>query len=202
MPEIKIGILALQGAFAKHDEMLKSLGVKTQLVRTPQDLLQCDGLIIPGGESTTIFRQINFIQLNDPLQEFSTQKPIFGTCAGLILMSKEVIADPSIQTLGILDISVERNAFGRQVESFKTDLEVIISAREKFQFPSVFIRAPRIRQCTNHVKVLASLENEPVLVQQGIHLGASFHPELTANNRIHQYFAPLVEKIKKGLKII
>jgi len=194
MPKLKIGILALQGAFAKHEEMLKTLGVDTILVRTPADLSLCDALVIPGGESTTIFRQINFIQLDEPLKQFAGQKPIFGTCAGLILMSKEVIAYPSIQTLGILDIAVERNAFGRQAESFRTELTVSVSPRETFLFPSVFIRAPRIRQCTHNVKVLASYDNEPVLVQQGNHLGASFHPELTSSNLIHKYFLSLVKK--------
>jgi pyridoxal 5'-phosphate synthase pdxT subunit len=198
MSKLKVGILALQGAFAKHEKMIQSLGADTVLVRTPQDLASCDALIIPGGESTTIFRQIHFIQLEEPLKDFAKQNPIFGTCAGLILMAKEVIGDPSLQTLGLLDIAVERNAFGRQAESFRTELEVFPSQRETFIAPAVFIRAPRIRQCTHHVDVLASFDNEPVLVKQGFHLGASFHPELTSNNLIHKYFLSMIKKTQKG----
>lgn len=190
-----IGVLALQGAFAKHVAMLESIGIHAVEIRKPEDLAVCQGLIIPGGESTTIMRQINFINFAEALKEFSKHKPIFGTCAGLILISQEIIADP-MEPFGILNVSVERNAFGRQYESFSTNINAKLSSSKSELFPAVFIRAPRIRHCGPGVEVLAALEGEPVLVKQGFHLGATFHPELTQNTLVHKYFASLVEKIR------
>lgn len=187
-----VGVLALQGAFAKHVAMLRTLGATPIEVRKPEDLDSCEGLIIPGGESTVIYHQIQFIHLLDKLQEFAEKKPIFGTCAGLILMSQKVIAD-SIQPLGVLDISVERNAFGRQAESFSTTIEIQLESKKKQLFPAIFIRAPRIRVYSPQVKVLSFFEEEAVLVQQGFHLGATFHPELTDNVCIHEYFIHLIQ---------
>lgn len=190
---VVIGVLALQGAFAKHIAMLESLGIHTIDVRKPEDLEVCQGLIIPGGESTTMTRQIDYIHLTDPLKEFAKKKPLFGTCAGLILMSQEIYADPR-EPFRILDIAVERNAFGRQYESFTVNLEAKLIADKKEIVPAVFIRAPRIRHCGPEVEILASFEQEPVLVKQGFHLGATFHPELTHSTAIHKYFVSLVEK--------
>jgi len=189
MADITVGVLALQGAFAKHIQMIQSLGCKAIEVRKPKDLDKCQGLIIPGGESTVITRQIKFIGMGGALQEFTKTKPIFGTCAGLILISREIIADV-MQPMGLIDIAVERNAFGRQAESFTVDMDVELKSKERFK--AVFIRAPRIRQASGDVKILARYEGEPVLVQQGHHLGASFHPELTGNPLIHQHFLDIV----------
>lgn len=190
MADVMIGVLALQGAFAKHVHMIQSLGYQAVEVRKPKELEKCQGLIIPGGESTVITRQIKFIGMGGALQEFANSNPVFGTCAGLILISREIMAD-AMQPMGLLDIAVERNAFGRQAESFTADLEIDIVPKQKLK--AVFIRAPRIRQATQEVKILAHYEGEPVLVQQGRHLGATFHPELTHNPLIHKYFVDIVQ---------
>lgn len=198
MVSLNVGVLALQGAFSKHIEMLQKLNVNAMEIRRPEELDSCEGLIIPGGESTTILKQMGFIHLTDKLKEFSLEKPIFGTCAGLILMAQEIVADKRITPLGILDISVERNAFGRQLESFNTDIEVSFNPSNPEIFPAFFIRAPRIRSCSSSVNILSTYENEPILIRQGIHLGATFHPELTDNPSIHAYFLELIKKTKKN----
>lgn len=180
-----IGVLALQGAFAKHEATIRKLGEKPLEVRKARDLFECDALIIPGGESTVIFRQLDFIELRNPIQEFGKEKPIFGTCAGLILMSKKVLNDPLVP-FGMLDVEVERNAFGRQAESFKTEVELETSPPQDIS--AIFIRAPRIRSVGPEVKVLASYEGEPILVNQGLHWGATFHPELTDELAVHRLF--------------
>jgi pyridoxal 5'-phosphate synthase pdxT subunit len=191
MSHLKVGVLALQGAFAKHKEMLLSLGVDVLEVRKPDELSTCDALIIPGGESTTMMRQINFIKMAQELVRFAQSKPVFGTCAGLILMSKEIISDP-MRPFGLLDIKVERNAFGRQAESFSTHIDVEFGHSKVKTLPAVFIRAPRIRESQAPVEILATYENEPILVKQGLHLGASFHPELTGDSSIHRFFLSLI----------
>lgn len=188
-----IGVLALQGAFAKHIEMLKSLGVNTIEVRHPEDLAGCDALIIPGGESTVISRQMHFIHFEDPLRAYAQQKPIFGTCAGLILMSKEVVG-ATVVPFGMIHITVERNAFGRQAESFKTKIECSMGKDKSRLIPAIFIRAPRIKSCGSEVKVIGIFEQEPVLVQQGKHLAATFHPELTEDATVHRYFLSIVKE--------
>jgi pyridoxal 5'-phosphate synthase pdxT subunit len=188
-----IGVLALQGAFAKHIEMLNSLKVKAVEVRTPEDLLACDALIIPGGESTVMMKQIGFIKMGPTLAEFSKEKPVFGTCAGLILMSNEIIGDKMVP-FKIIDVAVERNAFGRQAESFVTDIQVALKPGHSKQIPALFIRAPRIRSVGEEVKVLAEFEGEAVLIQQGRHLACTFHPELTDDTTIHAYFLKLISK--------
>lgn len=190
-----IGVLALQGAFKKHLEMLLSLGANAIEVRKVEDLAHCDALIIPGGESTTILKQIDFVGLEQPLKDFASQKPIFGTCAGLILISHEILKD-KMKPFNLLNISVERNAFGRQCESFQAEVELHLSGVKSRHFPAIFIRAPRIRAVGEEVQVLAAFEGEPILVRQGIHLGATFHPELTSNPAIHQYFLHLVKNQK------
>ena len=180
-----IGVLALQGAFAKHAAAIHKLNQEPKEVRKTSDLYECDALIIPGGESTVIFRQLDFIELRDPIQDFGKFKPIFGTCAGLILMSKKVLNDPLVP-FGMLDVEVERNAFGRQAESFKTEVE--LSLKPSKMIPAVFIRAPRIRAAGKDVKVLAEYEGEPVLVRDGLHWGATFHPELNDDLSVHRAF--------------
>jgi pyridoxal 5'-phosphate synthase pdxT subunit len=193
MDPLVIGVLALQGAFAKHIERLKELKVKAVEVRVPSDLLLCDALIIPGGESTVMMKQIRFIKMEKPLAEFALTKPLFGTCAGLILMSKEIIGDKMVP-FNLVDVAVERNAFGRQADSFRTDLQVVLKPGHTKQVPALFIRAPRIRSVGEEVKVLAEFEGEAVLIQQGRHLACTFHPELTDDTTIHAHFLKLVSK--------
>jgi len=185
-----IGVLALQGDFAKHIDMLKTLGVNTIEVRKATDLDLCDGLIIPGGESTVMLLQLDFIGMRESLKKFIKIKPVFGTCAGLILLSNDIQAS-SMTPLAVLDVSVERNAFGRQIDSFETDLEVSLSQGQLQTLPVFFIRAPRIRRIGSNVVVLAIYQGEPVLVRQGNILGASFHPELTNCNVIHKFFVDM-----------
>lgn len=188
-----IGVLALQGAFSKHMMMLESIGVQALDIRKPIELSLCDGLIIPGGESTTMMRQVGFINLEESIKEFAKTRPVFGTCAGLILMSQEIIGDV-MEPFGLLNVSVERNAFGRQYESFSVNLSASLGAVKPQTIAAFFIRAPRIRSCGPHVEVLAAYEHEPVLVKQGFHLGATFHPELTHDTSIHHYFMELVKQ--------
>jgi 5'-phosphate synthase pdxT subunit len=197
MSSLTIGVLAFQGAFAKHIEMLQFLGVKTVEVRKPIDLAACDALIIPGGESTTMMKRMQFIEFLDSFRDFAKIKPVFGTCAGLILMSHDILAD-EMQPFNLLDITAERNAFGRQVESFQADVDF---TPKKFpekgtahKLPAIFIRAPRIRRVGSEVQILATYQEEPVLVQQGFHLGATFHPELTKDSRVHAYFLKLCKR--------
>lgn len=190
MKKRSVGVLALQGAFSKHAAVIDSLGVTPILVRKPSELEECDSLIIPGGESTTMSSRIDFIGLREPLLDFSKTKPIFGTCAGLILMSK-TCHDPLVSCFGILDIEVERNAFGRQSESFSTDIEIAFAEKKK-QLHAIFIRAPKITKTSEDVKILASFNGEPILIQQGHHLGATFHPELSEDSSVHYYFLSIL----------
>lgn len=191
---VVVGVLALQGDFAKHIIFLRSIGVEAKEVRKVEDLEGCDGLIIPGGESTVMIRQIEFIHMREALSAFAKEKPLFGTCAGLILMSKQIQNSP-LQSLGLIDVAVERNAFGRQVESFQARVEVTLQSEHVKNIPAFFIRAPRIREVGKEVEVLGTFRGEPVLVRQGHHLGASFHPELTTDPAVHLYF---IDMIKKG----
>lgn len=195
---MRIGVLALQGDFGKHAEVLQSLGMEVQEVRKSQDLENCEGLIIPGGESTVILRQLDFIKMRDALLAFARQKPLFGTCAGLILMSKRV-QDFHLEPLQLLDVTVERNAFGRQIESFQAFISLEFTPDHSKTFPAFFIRAPRIRECGKEVQILAKLEGEPILVRQGYLLGASFHPELTADPQVHQYFIEMIRQSQKRI---
>ncbi|MBA3721309.1 MAG: pyridoxal 5'-phosphate synthase glutaminase subunit PdxT [Parachlamydiaceae bacterium] len=193
-----IGVLALQGDFSKHIQILQSIGVVTKEVRKPEDLDNCDGLIIPGGESTVILHQLNFIGMVEKLQKFAETKPLFGTCAGLILMSSQV-QDSPLKTLKLLNITVERNAFGRQIASFRAFIQMELKEKgHQTLYPAFFIRAPRIRANGPEVQVLGTYQNEPILVRQGHHLGASFHPELTGDPAIHQYFLDIVQNNKKS----
>jgi len=185
----KIGVLGLQGAYAKHLAVLQQLDVQAVDVRKPGDLEECHGLIIPGGESTTMTKLINEIDMHDALLKFSVDRPVFGTCAGMILMAAKV-DDGRVKTLNLLDIEVERNAYGRQIDSFIDELDVTTNG-QAFSMRGVFIRAPRIKKMGDGVEVLASVNGEPVLVQEGHHMAAAFHPELTGETRIHNYFSTL-----------
>jgi pyridoxal 5'-phosphate synthase pdxT subunit len=190
---MKIGVLALQGDFAEHISMLKKLGVETAEVRLPEHLKSLDGLIIPGGESTTIGKLATAYNLMEPLQEFGKDHAIWGTCAGAIFLSKDVSRDQPL--LGLMDIKVQRNAFGRQVDSFETDLEVdeIMKATgTEHPYHAVFIRAPLIESVHGKAKVLSALEDGRIVAaQEGHLLATSFHPELTADTRFHEYFISL-----------
>ena len=185
----KIGVLGLQGAYAKHLAVLQQLDVQAVDVRMPGDLEECHGLIIPGGESTTMTKLINEIDMHDALLKFSVDHPVFGTCAGMILMATKV-DDDRVKTLNLLDIEVGRNAYGRQIDSFIDELDVTTNG-QAFSMRGVFIRAPRIKNMGDGVEVLASVNGEPVLVQEGHHMAAAFHPELTGETRIHNYFSTL-----------
>lgn len=189
MTDMVVGVLALQGDFEKHFEMLKSLKVTARDVRRPSQLEECHGLIIPGGESTVMMKQMEFINFKASLIEFAQRKPIFGTCAGLILIAQEIVSSP-MQPLGLIDVVVERNAFGTQVNSFSTEIQVQLEHSQTL--PAIFIRAPRIRHCQAEVKILGSYQNEAVLVRQGHHLGATFHPELTGDDSIHRFFLSMI----------
>jgi len=193
---MKIGVLALQGAFIEHIKMLEALGAEAVEVRLPEDLAGLDGLIIPGGESTTIGKLATEFGLMVPLQAFARTRPVWGTCAGMIFMAKDIgRAQP---LLGVMDIEVERNAFGRQVDSFEADLEVpaLNGASEK-PFPAVFIRAPRLLDADEEagVEVLARLpDGTAVAARQGQWLVTAFHPELSDDLRFHRYFLEMVER--------
>ena len=190
---MRIGVLALQGDFAEHIAMLRRLGVDAVEVRLPHELEGLDGLIIPGGESTTIGKLAIAYDLVEPLKEFGEEKAIWGTCAGAIFLSKDAHRPQAL--LGLMDISVERNAFGRQVASFETDLEVpVLRQVEPVEAPyhAVFIRAPLIEKVQGNAQTLACLpDGRIVAAQQGRLLATSFHPELTPDDRFHRYFLKL-----------
>ncbi len=196
---MRVGVLALQGAFIEHINMLKSLGVEAVEVRLPEQLAGLDGLIIPGGESTTIGKLAVMYGFMEPLRRFAAEKALWGTCAGMIFMAK-AIGDGRSQhgqpLLAIMDIVVDRNAFGRQVDSFEADLRVsVFENGQSKPFPAVFIRAPKLVAAKGDARVIAELEDgTAVAAQQGKWLATSFHPELTGDDRFHQYFLQLAGK--------
>jgi 5'-phosphate synthase pdxT subunit len=177
----KIGVLALQGNFREHAAMLRRLGADVIEVRKAEQLEGLDGLVIPGGESTTFMRLMRLYGLDAGIGSFDG--PVFGTCAGMIVLDRN--------HLGAIDLEVDRNAFGRQVASFESDLELAGDSRP---LRGVFIRAPRVREVGDEVEVLAELDGEPVLVRDGRFLAASFHPELTEDTRVHELFLAAVEE--------
>ncbi len=189
---MKIGVLASQGAFAEHIKTLHKLDIEVVPVRLPEELKGLDGLILPGGESTTISKLMDAYDLMHRISSLAKQgMPIFGTCAGMILLAKKISGN-NTTSLGLMDITVKRNAFGRQVDSFETDLKV--PALGKVPFPAVFIRAPVIESCEKDVEVLARLDdNTIVAVKQGKLLATAFHPELTNDLRFHQYFLDITK---------
>lgn len=177
------GVLALQGGFAAHKKTLENLGYSPVLVRNNKDLDRIDRLIIPGGESTVMIRLLNRYGLKDPLlRRIRSGMPVFGTCAGMILLSSG-ISDSNQETLGLMDFHVKRNAYGRQIASFETEL-----TWEGIHVPALFIRAPQICKYGSDVEVLLRHEESPVLVKQDRLLAASFHPELTDSKEFHKYF--------------
>ena len=188
---MKIGVLAIQGDFAEHIVMLKRLGVETAEVRLPAHLAGLDGLIMPGGESTTIGKLAVDFNLVEPLRHFGKEHAIWGTCAGAIFLSKDARRNQPL--LGIMDITVQRNAFGRQVDSFEADLP-IPQLGEGGSYHAIFIRAPIIESVYGPASVLSSLpDGRIVAAQQGKLLATSFHPELTEDLRFHQYFLSLAQ---------
>ena len=178
---MKIGVLALQGNFREHAAMLRRLGAEAVEVRKPEQLEGLDGLVVPGGESTTFIRLMRLYGLEDAIRAF--QQPMLGTCAGLIVLDRD--------HLRLVDVEVARNAYGRQVSSFEADLEL---AGEDEPLRGVFIRAPRVTAAGDGAEVLARLDGEPVLLRQGRFLVATFHPELTDDTRVHELFLELVRE--------
>jgi pyridoxal 5'-phosphate synthase pdxT subunit len=186
----RVGVLALQGDFEAHGRALEKAGAQVVYVRKAEELKEIDGLVLPGGESTTMLKLLNLEDLMKPLGEFAREKPVLATCAGVILMAREV-SNPQQESLGILDLAVERNGYGRQIDSRIVELEPSSDFQERAgagKLEAVFIRAPVIHKIGPAGKVLASYLEHPVLVEQGRHLAATFHPELTTDNRVHQLF--------------
>jgi 5'-phosphate synthase pdxT subunit len=178
---MKIGVLAVQGNFREHAAMLRRLGAEPVEIRKPEEMHGLDGLVIPGGESTTFMRLMQLYGLDEAVRAF--EEPVLGTCAGMIVLDRG--------HLGAVDIEVDRNAYGRQVASFEADLEL---AGDSEPLRGVFIRAPRVREVGPEVEVLAELDGEPVLLREGRFIVASFHPELTDDTRVHRRFLDLVRE--------
>ncbi|MCY4464406.1 MAG: pyridoxal 5'-phosphate synthase glutaminase subunit PdxT [Chloroflexi bacterium] len=190
---MKIGVLALQGAFIEHNKMLANLGVTAVEVRLPHQLAELDGLIIPGGESTTIGKLASAYGLIKPLRQFAAAKPTWGTCAGMIFLAKDIGIEQQ-PILGSMDITVDRNAFGRQIHSFETDLAIAEIGDPPFH--AVFIRAPVVTAVEASVNVLACLDDGRIVAVRQRHLLATaFHPELTDDLRLHGYFCGIVNGI-------
>jgi 5'-phosphate synthase pdxT subunit len=187
MPKSQLaGILGLQGDFARHQRNVEELGVPTRIVRNSADLEPCTHLIIPGGESTTIQKLLDFTGLRQPLIDFGRSRPVWGTCAGMILLAREV-DDPRQTPLNLIDIAVRRNAYGRQIASFTTDMSLPFLGNGT-PFHAVFIRAPIMESHGPDVTPLADVDGRTVLARQGRVLVSSFHPELTRDLRLHEYF--------------
>ena len=182
-----VGVLALQGDFEAHRRALERSGARAVEVRTADQMAGCDGLILPGGESTTMLKLLEIENLLEPLRDFGRHKPIYGSCAGAILLAHEV-SHPAQPSLGLMDIAVERNGYGRQIDS--RIARVAVEGERDFE--AVFIRAPIIRSVGEGVRVLARYEGDPVWVEQGRHMVTTFHPELTDDELVHRHF---VEKL-------
>ena len=192
---MSIGVLAIQGDFEAHLRTLGRIGAAGVEVRSVETLASVDGLILPGGESTTMLKFIEDENLADSIIAFARQrKPIFGTCAGAILLAREVY-NPAQASLGLIDLAVERNGYGRQVDSFVAEAEAVIDGGP---LECVFIRAPRIKRIGQNIEVLARLADEPVLVREGNILAATFHPELTYDNRVHKLFIEMVRQMREA----
>lgn len=190
---MKIGVLALQGAFIEHIHKLNALGVQACEVRLPQDLDEMDGLIIPGGESTTIGKLAQKYDLITPMRRFAADRAIWGTCAGMILMAKDIGRQQPL--LGVMDIRVQRNAFGRQRESFETRINIhFLKNGDSDPFPCVFIRSPKLIEANGGAKIIATLDDgTAVAAGQKKLLVTAFHPELTQDTRFHEYFLSLIQ---------
>ncbi|MGA1139816.1 MAG: pyridoxal 5'-phosphate synthase glutaminase subunit PdxT [Ilumatobacteraceae bacterium] len=192
----RIGVLALQGAFAAHTEVVRRLGREPREVRLPHDLDDCEALVMPGGESTTMSKLLETSQLFDPIaKRIADGMPVFGTCAGMILLASNVLDGRDDQrSFAAIDIDVRRNAYGRQVDSFETDLTLSGDAEP---LHAVFIRAPRIERMGANVMALAEYDGAPVLVRSTSVMAASFHPELTDDDRVHRMFLELVDTVER-----
>jgi len=191
-----VGVLALQGDFEAHARALEEAGARARLVKQGAELEGLDGLVIPGGESTTMLRLLEDEGLFEPLRRFGRQRPVFGTCAGAILLAREV-SRPAQPALALMDIAVERNAYGRQIESRVVRLQPEAEFARRAgdgELEAVFIRAPIIRRTGPGVQVLLRYLGDPVLVAQGAHLAATFHPELSSDRRVHRLFLQILEQ--------
>ena len=186
---MNIGILALQGDFLLHQKLLDKINISNILIKNLSELSEISGLIIPGGESTVISKMIDENNFFNALKEFSKRKPIYGTCAGAILMSS-LLNDSKVMQLSVIDFEVIRNAWGRQIDSFSTDIELSFSDKK---FRATFIRAPKFI-CNNKVNILAKYNDEPVLLRNNMHLVSSFHPEIGSDTRIHKYFIKMINE--------
>jgi len=197
---LRIGVLSLQGAFREHIQILRRLGAEASEVRLPEQLHGLTGLIIPGGESTTIGKLAVTYRLMDPLRKFAAAHPVWGTCAGLIFLAKET--DSPQPLLGVMDIFAKRNAFGRQVDSFETDLFVpVLENGAAEPFHAIFIRAPYIAAVRGNADVIAKLsDGTAVAVREGKWLATAFHPELTSDLRFHRYFLEMSRGTKKAFR--
>jgi len=190
MKKKRVGVLALQGDFAAHGTALERAGAEPVFVRDEEQLAEIDGLVIPGGESTTMLKLLHYDGLMQPLARFGREKPIFGTCAGAILLASEV-SHPNQESLALMDLGVERNGYGRQLDSRVTRVDPDPEFERRSgegKIEAVFIRAPIIRRVGSRARVLARYQGDPVLVEQDRHLVATFHPELTADSRVHALF--------------
>jgi 5'-phosphate synthase pdxT subunit len=184
-----VGVLALQGDFEAHRKAFERVGARVVEVRTAAEMAGCDGLVLPGGESTTMLKLLDLEKLTEPLRQFAADKPLFGTCAGAILMAREV-THPAQPSLGLMDIAVERNGYGRQLDSRVARVETVapVETEDKSELEAVFIRAPIIKHVGEGTRVLATYRGDPVWVEQGRHMATTFHPELTPDDRVHRRF--------------
>jgi len=185
-----IGVLGLQGDFEAHERVLERLDAETCVIRKPEELDRVNGLILPGGESTTLIKLMEAYGFWEPLRAFAADRAILGTCAGLILLAAEV-RNPPQASLGVIDVTVERNSYGRQLQSFEGTGQFTVEGRER-DLPMIFIRAPRISRLGQDVQSLATCRDDCVLARQGHILVATFHPELTADTFVHEYFIDMV----------
>lgn len=188
----KIGVLALQGSLSEHRQALESLGCEVVEIRKPSDLIDINGLVIPGEESTTLSKLLQTDKLGEKIKELASQNlPIFGTCAGMIVLSKN-IENSDLYSLGLMDVKVQSNAFVSQVANFETHLEVPALGKDPIR--AVFIRAPYIKEVAPNVGILAEYEGKIVFARQGNMIASAFHPELTEDRRVHQYFLSIVDE--------
>ncbi|WP_292598373.1 pyridoxal 5'-phosphate synthase glutaminase subunit PdxT [Mesotoga sp. UBA6090] len=196
---MKIGVLGIQGAIQEHLSILRKTGVEPSWVKNRKELDSVEALVMPGGESTTMIKLLKRFEMWEILRNrIEDGMPVLATCAGMILLSRKIENVLNQDSLGVLDISVKRNGYGRQINSFEVDLQIDEIGPEPFR--AVFIRAPKIESISGEVRVLTSYDGSPVLVRQGNVLAASFHPELTGDLRIHRYFLKMAEAAEKRIK--
>jgi 5'-phosphate synthase pdxT subunit len=196
-PRPRIGVLAIQGDYEAHAAALEQSGATASLIKTPEALDSLDGLVMPGGESTTMLKFLDRNNFFESLKTFARQKPVFGTCAGTILLAKEV-RHPAQRSLGVLDITVERNAYGDQRDSAILSLDTTLPQwQQAGPLETVFIRAPRIVECGHAVEILAQRDGFPVLIRQGHTMAATFHPELSSDRRVHQLFVDTAQSARQ-----